>query len=95
MRAELPAQEGDVEIGEDAITRVGSRLQRRDDVHSGRHTGDGVAADLVRGALAGVVATWVTRKVTAWMYRQKTQAVRARENAARDGKNGRSSLPPT
>ncbi len=46
-----------------------------------------VAADLLKGALAGAAATWVMGKATTWMYESESQAVRDREEAARDGKS--------
>lgn len=46
-----------------------------------------VTGDLVKGALAGAVATWVMGKATTWMYEHESRAVRKRENAARHGKS--------
>jgi hypothetical protein len=51
------------------------------------HNDDSIAADLVKGAVAGAVATWVMDKATTWMHEQERQAVRDRENAARSGKS--------
>jgi hypothetical protein len=55
-------------------------------MHTSAHH-NSIAADLVKGALAGVVATWVMGKATTWMYEQESQAVREREDAARNGKS--------
>jgi hypothetical protein len=41
----------------------------------------------MKGALAGAAATWVMGKATAWMYDQESDAVRQRENAARNGQS--------
>ncbi len=47
---------------------------------------DGLAADLVKGAVAGAAATWIMGQVTTWMYGTEDKAARARENRARGGK---------
>jgi hypothetical protein len=46
---------------------------------------DGVG-DLVRGALAGIVATWAMGKVTTFLYEREDEEARAREDDARGGK---------
>ena len=48
---------------------------------------DNVAAEAIKGAVAGAVATWVMGKVTTWMYDLESQELRDRENAARHGKS--------
>jgi|SoiMethySBSTD1v2_1073268.scaffolds.fasta_scaffold1581967_1 uncharacterized protein DUF1440 len=45
-----------------------------------------VAADLLKGAVAGAAATWVMGQVTTWLYDRENAAARAREDRARDGK---------
>jgi uncharacterized membrane protein YagU involved in acid resistance len=43
--------------------------------------------DLIRGAVAGTIATWLMDQVTTTLYEGQSKAVRAREQAARpDGK---------
>ena len=44
-----------------------------------------LAADLIKGALAGAAATWVMGKATTWMYEWESDEIRERENAARNG----------
>lgn len=46
---------------------------------------DGIG-DLVRGALAGLVATWAMGQVTAYLYEREGEEARQREDDARDGK---------
>lgn len=46
-----------------------------------------IAADLVKGALAGAAATWVMGQVTTWLYKQESEEVRDREKPARGGKS--------
>jgi hypothetical protein len=46
-----------------------------------------LAAGLIKGALAGAVATWAMGKVTTWLYDSESDAVRQREDAARTGKS--------
>jgi hypothetical protein len=43
-------------------------------------------ADLVAGALAGAVATWVMGKATEYLYEHENQTAREREDRAREGK---------
>lgn len=45
-----------------------------------------LVADVIDGAIAGAIATWVMGKATTLMYEQEDAAARERENAARDGK---------
>ncbi|MGH7718991.1 MAG: DUF1440 domain-containing protein [Gemmatimonadaceae bacterium] len=45
-----------------------------------------VVADLVKGAIAGAVATWVMGKVTTYLYEHENAAAREREDSARQGK---------
>lgn len=42
--------------------------------------------DLIKGAIAGAVATWVMGKVTSAMYAREDRGARRREDAARGGK---------
>lgn len=55
-----------------------------------RETGGSWAADLIRGAVAGAVATWVMDLVTTGMLERQPPEVTAREEAARP--NGKSAL---
>ena len=50
---------------------------------SDRH---GIGEDLIKGAIAGAVATWVMGKVTGAMYRREDRSARRREDQARAGK---------
>lgn len=43
---------------------------------------DSIGADLVRGALAGALATWVMDRVTTVIYERQDRHTRAREQAA-------------
>ena len=49
----------------------------------GRH---GMGSDLVKGASAGAVATWVMGKVTTAMYEHEAPDARRREDRAHEGK---------
>jgi hypothetical protein len=49
------------------------------------HDGD-LVGDLVRGALAGVAATWVMGQVTTYLYENESKAAREAEDEARGGK---------
>jgi uncharacterized membrane protein YagU involved in acid resistance len=40
---------------------------------------------LIKGAVAGAVATCVMNQVTTWLYERESEAVRTRENDARGG----------
>ncbi len=44
-----------------------------------------IVADLVEGAIAGAIATWLMGKVTTLMYEREDESARAREDAARHG----------
>jgi hypothetical protein len=46
----------------------------------------GIGGDLVKGAIAGAVATWVMGKVTSAMYEHEDPAARRREDRAHGGK---------
>lgn len=48
---------------------------------------DELVVDLVEGAIAGAVATWLMGKATTYLYDHEDDAARERENAARDGKS--------
>jgi hypothetical protein len=43
-------------------------------------------ADMIDGAIAGAVATWVMGKVTTYLYEHEDKAAREREDRARQGK---------
>ncbi|MBA2683596.1 MAG: DUF1440 domain-containing protein [Chthoniobacterales bacterium] len=45
-----------------------------------------VTADIVEGAIAGAIATWLMGKTTTALYKRQSEAVRRRENRARGGK---------
>jgi hypothetical protein len=45
-----------------------------------------LTADVVRGAIAGAVATWAMGRVTTFLYEREDDAARRREDAARGGK---------
>jgi hypothetical protein len=45
----------------------------------------GVGRDLLKGAVAGAVATFVMGKVTGYMYHHESEETRRREDAARGG----------
>lgn len=47
----------------------------------------GLGEDLIKGAIAGAVATWVMGKVTNTMYRREDRWARRREDDARAGKS--------
>jgi hypothetical protein len=49
------------------------------------HDGD-LAGDLVKGALAGVAATWVMGQVTTYLYENESKQAREAEDEARGGK---------
>jgi hypothetical protein len=46
---------------------------------------DGIG-DLVRGTLAGIVATWAMGRVTTYLYEEENELARRREDEAREGK---------
>jgi uncharacterized membrane protein YagU involved in acid resistance len=45
-----------------------------------------VLADLIDGAIAGAIATWVMGKATTYLYEREDKTAREREDAARNGK---------
>lgn len=45
-----------------------------------------IGEDLIKGAIAGAVATWVMGKVTGAMYRREDRSARRREDAAHGGR---------
>src|SRR5690242_1014866 len=47
---------------------------------------DHVARELIKGVIAGAVATWAMDKVTTYLYEHESQEVRHREDSARHGK---------
>ena len=51
-----------------------------------RSNGHSIGEDLVKGAIAGAVATWVMGKVTDVLYRREDQWARRQEDDARSGK---------
>ncbi len=44
-----------------------------------------LAADIIDGAIAGAIATWVMGKTTTVLYERENEAARQREDEARDG----------
>jgi len=51
-----------------------------------RSNGHSIGEDLIKGAIAGAVATWVMGKVTDALYRREDRSARRREDDARSGK---------
>ena len=51
-----------------------------------RSASHGIGEDLVKGAIAGAVATWVMGKVTDALYQRENRWARRREDDARSGK---------
>jgi len=51
-----------------------------------RSNGHGIGEDLIKGAIAGAVATWVMGKVTNALYEREDRSARRREDDARSGK---------
>lgn len=51
-----------------------------------RGQGAGLAADLVKGAIAGAVATWVMGQATTYLYENEPRQAREAEDEARGGK---------
>jgi hypothetical protein len=51
------------------------------------HTRDGVGRDLVKGAVAGAVATFVMGKITGYMYEHEDRDARSREDEVREGRS--------
>jgi hypothetical protein len=47
--------------------------------------GDGLATDVVRGAVAGAVATWAMGRVTSYLYEREGERARRAEEEARGG----------
>ncbi len=45
-----------------------------------------MAADLLKGAMAGAAATWLMNKTTTWMYGHERDEAKQREKQARDGR---------
>lgn len=54
--------------------------QTHHDVRSGS-----VGADMLKGAVAGVAATWLMNKATTWMYEREAADTRKKEEEARGG----------
>jgi hypothetical protein len=52
-------------------------------VHDVRSSNVGV--DMLKGAVAGVAATWLMNKATTWMYDREAEEVRKKEDEARGG----------
>ena len=50
------------------------------------NTNRNVAADLLKGALAGATATWLMTQATTWLYEQESEDTKQRENQARGGR---------
>jgi hypothetical protein len=55
-------------------------------MRSRRSDGHGIGRDLIKGAIAGAVATWVMGKVTGVMYEREGRSARKREDDARSGR---------
>ena len=53
----------------------------------------GLGEDLIKGAIAGAVATWVMGKVTNTMYQREDRGARRQEDDAREGKTSRRRQP--
>jgi hypothetical protein len=51
-----------------------------------RRTGSGTGAAVIKGAIAGAVATWVMGQITNYMYRRESKDARVAEDKARHGK---------
>jgi hypothetical protein len=51
-----------------------------------RSNGHSIGGDLIKGAIAGAVATWVMGKVTDSLYQREARWARQREDDARSGK---------
>ncbi|MEP7175445.1 MAG: DUF1440 domain-containing protein [Gemmatimonadales bacterium] len=51
------------------------------------HERHGLGEDLLKGAIAGAVATWVMGKVTSSLYAREDRWARRREDDAREGKS--------
>jgi len=47
---------------------------------------DHLASEVVKGVIAGAIATWAMGKVTTYLYQHESQEVRQREDAARHGR---------
>ena len=50
------------------------------------NTNGGMTADLLKGAIAGAVATWLMNQATTWMYEHESDDAKQRENEARGGR---------
>jgi hypothetical protein len=44
-----------------------------------------LGADMLKGAVAGVAATWLMNKATTWMYEREAEVARQKEDEARGG----------
>src|SRR5438477_11209322 len=51
-----------------------------------RRTRSGAGAAVIKGAIAGAVATWLMGKLTSYMYERESTNVREAEDKARNGK---------
>jgi len=51
-----------------------------------RRENGSMVTELVKGAVAGAVATWVMGQVTTWLYEQESEEVRDQEDRARNDK---------
>jgi hypothetical protein len=51
-----------------------------------------IAGDLIKGAVAGAVATWAMGRTTTWLYEREPERVRNRENEARGGQSAYTNL---
>jgi hypothetical protein len=51
-----------------------------------RRTGRGTGAAVIKGAIAGAVATWLMGQLTTYMYERENKEAREAEDKARNGK---------
>jgi uncharacterized membrane protein YagU involved in acid resistance len=61
-------------------------------MRSNRSNGHGIGEDLIKGAIAGLVATWVMGKVTDVLYEREDRWARRDEDDARGGKTAYGAL---
>ncbi len=63
---------------------MSSNAVTKQDVQVDEHVdGDGAITTLVKGALAGVAATWLMDRVTTYLYENESKAAREKEDSAR------------
>ena len=71
------------ELGDGRQVRIRPLIQEE---AMGRRHRSTVGRDLVKGAIAGAVATWVMGKVTNYLYEREDPSARSSEDEARGGK---------